>query len=332
VKKSVDRAPSDVIIRVVAYENVSQQDRQLTMNVLKCFFASIILLMLSIIQIPAQVLYSDGFETYNNGALDANLNAGPNQAPNGGPGNPWFGPGPPNLHVVGPGGGLSSGAAGPHSGVKMVTGAAASDFDQDWLNIAHRFNGGNAYMGSISLDWWFYDPTGAGNVNYRDYVALGNYSVAATAATSGLDYTAASGGSLNGGSVFQRLSLGGSNPTGFNANNYQARVVGATDGTASGQWFNVGTRSVGWHEGTIVLGVPNGASTTVSFFIDGVDVLNHAITTANGVNVIELNAGFGTTGANYDDFTLSAVTVPEPSTVALFLCGGLSCLALRRRK
>ena len=80
--------------------------------------------------------------------------------------------------------------------------------------------------------------------NYRDYGALAFYNVAATAAASGSDYTPASGGNLNTGGATQRLSLGASNPTGFNPNQYQARVVGATDGTAGGEWFNVGTREV----------------------------------------------------------------------------------------
>src|SRR5690348_2206581 len=88
----------------------------------------------------ATLLFTDGFETYagSNSPLDANT-AGPNAAPNGGPGNPWFGPAPPNLRVVAAGGGISSGAAAPHSGLKMVTASATSDFDQDWVNIANRF-------------------------------------------------------------------------------------------------------------------------------------------------------------------------------------------------
>jgi hypothetical protein len=300
------------------------------MRFVKLYIVGIALLVLMAIQVTAQVIYSDGFEGYTagNNPLDADT-AGPNAGPNGGPGNPWFGPAPPNLRVVGAGGGISSGAAGPHSGNNMVTASAPSDFDQDWLNLANRFNGGNPYYGSVYAKWWFYDPTGAGNSNYRDYGALGYYSVAATAASSGLDYTSASGGNLNTGSALQRISLGASNPTGFDNTKYQARVVGATDGTASGQWFNVGARSVGWHEAEIALGAANGASTTVSFYIDGVDVLDHAIMTANGVNVMELNDGFGSTAANYDDFTFGMV--PEPGTGALLVCAGLVSLVVRRR-
>src|SRR5205085_3324934 len=113
----------------------------------------------------AVVLFSDGFESYvaGNSPLDSDT-AGPNAGPNGGPGNPWFGPLPPNLRVVGAGGGLSSGAAGPHSGNSMVTASAASDFDQDWVNIANRFTqDGLNFFGNITLDWWFYDPSGAGD-------------------------------------------------------------------------------------------------------------------------------------------------------------------------
>jgi hypothetical protein len=298
----------------------------------KTVLGLVVFLTLGLAQAYGGLLFSDGFETYNPGALDANLSGGPNQAPNGGPGNPWFGPAPPNVQVVGPGGGLSSGTTGTHSGSQMVSGHFANDFDQNWLNIANRFGGGANIQGGIDLDWWFYDPAGAGNTNFSDYVALGNYSVAGSAAASGLDYTAASGGNLNTGGASQRLSLGAANVTGGDPNFYQARVVGATDGLGGGQWFNLPmARSVGWHEGSIVLGAPNGAATDVQFYIDGQLQLDHAIDTTGGVNVIELNAAFNNLSANYDDITLSTVAVPEPATAGLALFGVLCLLALRRR-
>src|ERR1039458_2100762 len=73
----------------------------MTMNFLKSLVVGMVLLTLSILQIPAQVLFSDGFESYTagNNPLDKNV-AGPNAAPNGS-GNPWFGPVPPNLRVMG---------------------------------------------------------------------------------------------------------------------------------------------------------------------------------------------------------------------------------------
>ena len=273
----------------------------------------------------AQVLYSDGFEGYNSGALDANLSGGPNQAPNGGPGNPWFGPVPPNLDIVGAGGGISSGSAGPHSESKMVSADPSNYADQDSINLAHRLNGGNSFTGNFRADWWFYDPTGAGNDNYRDYAELVNYPSASAGAASGLDYPVGSGGNVDFLGARQSLALGASNE-GFNATMYQARVVGATDGL-NGGWFNVGRRSVGWHEGTITLGADQGLNTLVSFYIDGSLVLSHPIMTTGGVNVFEMNSRIGTTAANYDDVSFSAV--PEPTAMLIVAA---TPLALRRRR
>lgn len=280
---------------------------------------SVALVLMTVSAALGTSLFTDGFEGYvgGNAPLDANL-SGANQGANGGP-NPWFGPAPPNLRVVGTTGGVN-----PHGGNQMVTASAASDFDQDWVNIAYRTNGAAPVMGNVALDWWFYDPSGAGGTNYRDYVALGNYTYAASP-TATADYGADS--NLNHGSALQRLSLGASNPTGYDANSYQARVVGASDGLNGGGWFNVGTRSVGWHEGRIVLGDANGASTTVSFYIDDMNtpVLTHGLMTTSGVNVIELNAGFGSTLGYFDDIALT----PEPiSLLALLL--GLPLLSRRR--
>jgi hypothetical protein len=279
----------------------------------------------------AQPLFTDGFETYAAGAIDSNLAGGPNISPNGGPGNPWFGPAPPNLHVVGAGGGLSSGAAGPNSGTKMVTANNTNDFDQDWYNLAHRLNNGNNYTGNVGLRWAFYDPNGSGDTNYRDYLALGNYGDASTAAASGLDYPTAGNGSLSG--VVQRISLGASNPTGFDATVYQARVVGATGGLVNG-WFNLPVaRSPGWHIAEILLGADQGTNTQVSFYIDNLatPALTVPISTSGGVNVIEMNDGFGATVANFDDVNFFAVPVPEPSTMFL-TAGGLVVAGRRRRK
>ena len=287
------------------------------MRLLKLVLTSFILLVISIIQMPAQLLFSDGFETYTGGGnpLDKNV-AGPNSAPNGS-GNPWFGPAPPNLRVVGTEGGVL-----PHSGNQMTRGSAPSDLDEDWVNIAYRFNGGSAYTGNITLDWWFYDPLGSGGTAYRDFGALGFYNTA----PSGTDYPGS--GSLNGASQIQRLSLGASSvqSAGFDSTKYQARVVGATDGYSSG-WFNTSaTRSVGWHEGTVLVDSLNNAT----FLIDGIPVLTHNAVLTYGYNVIELNADYGPTTGYFDDITLS--TVPEPGMAAWLLFGGLTWLALRRRK
>jgi hypothetical protein len=289
------------------------------MNLLKGFDIGLALLALSIIQMPAQVLFSDGFETYSGGTapLDKNYASGANAAPNGS-GNPWFGPAPPNARVVGAESGVN-----PHSGSQMIRASAPSDLDENWYNLAYRQNGGAPYSGNIQYTWWFYDPLGSGGFNYRDYAALGYYNTA----PNNTDYPGT--GSLNSSTQIQRLSLGASSPTGFDATVYQARVVGATDGLNGGGWFNLGvTRSVGWHEGKITV---DGAN-NVSFYIDDMNnpLLTHNAVETSGYNVLEVNTGYGPIPGYFDDVSFSVI--PEPGTVTLLLCGGVSWLALRRRK
>lgn len=283
-----------------------------------------LLALLTVAQVSAAVLFSDGFESYTagNSPLDKNT-AGPNAAPNGS-GNPWFGPTPPNARVVG-----TTGSVTPHSGNNMITASAPSDFDQNWVNLAYRFNGGSAFTGGIYLDWWFYDPSGAGGTNVRDYAALGYY----TAAPAGTDYPGT--GSLNGGSVWQRISLGCSNTAaGYDANKYQIRIVGATDGLGGGQWFNTSTsRSVGWHEMKIQVGAALGNGTNdLAFYIDNMasPIFTHNSMTSVGYNVLEFNTGFGSSPAFYDDASFGRV--PEPGSLIALAVGLVSLVGLRRRR
>src|SRR5262245_55178519 len=199
------------------------------------------------------VLFSDNFESYASGTgdstpLDKNT-AGPNADTNGS-GNPWWGPFPPNLRVVTSG----DGGVTAHSGNQMVRGlSTGGDFDQSYYNLTYRLNNGTDFMGNLVVDWWFYDPLGSGNNNYQDYGALAFYSKVPV----DTDYPTASGsGIVNG--INQRLSLGAANTPGNDTTKYQARVVGATDGTINTNgWYNTSrNRSVGWHEARIALGDP----------------------------------------------------------------------------
>jgi hypothetical protein len=287
----------------------------------KPLLIGIILLALSVFQTCAQVLFSDGFEGYTAGGspLDKNYSSGANAAPNGS-GNPWFGPAPPNARVVG-----TEGSVSPHSGSNMIRGSAPSDTDENWYNLAYRLNGGNSYTGNVEFDWWFYDPLGSGGSDYRDFAALGFYNTA----PGNTDYPGT--GSLNSSSRIQRLSLGASSSqgTGFDATHYQARVVGATDAYNTAGWFNTtATRSVGWHHGRVVVNSANLAS----FYIDDMvtPVFSHDAVETFGYNVLELNNNYGPTSGYFDDVSFSVV--PEPGTAGLLLCGGLSWLALRRRR
>ncbi|MCE5325709.1 MAG: PEP-CTERM sorting domain-containing protein [Planctomycetaceae bacterium] len=292
------------------------------MKRLTLFAAVVVAMALSSETICSAATFSDGFESYNLGALDKNLSGGPNAAPNGA-GNPWFGPAPPNGQVVGIDNGVS-----PFSGNQMLRGANVSgaDLDQNWYNLAYRLNGGAPYTGGISLQWYFYDPWGPGGTNFRDYAALGFYNTAPSAT----DYPGT--GSLNSSTQIQRLSLGApyNASAGFDSSKYQARVIGATDGYSGTSYFNTNTtRTMGWHQGRIVVGSALADGTnTVDFYIDGVLTFSHNSMTTYGYNIIELDTKFGSQTGYFDD--VSFTDVPEPATVTLLALGGLGLLRRKR--
>jgi len=287
----------------------------------------------AVLQLNAQVLFSDNFSTRNNGDLDANESGAPNQSANGGPGNPWWGPNPGNMVVA-----TSYNGILPYPGAtKLIYGNSPSFFAEQINNIGYRLNGGNNFLGNVTLSWAFYDPAGAGanDANYKDIVYLNGYQPV-DGYTHSTDYTG-SGPDLQSTYTAGDEILGLGAPGGFNNSVYQARILGDTTGTdgatsAGGGWFNLAVpRTVGWHTASIVVGAPNGAYTTVSMFLDGVDVLDGTVGAAQtvGINSIIVDGGWGTTLGAFDNF---AVTVPEPGTGVLLLVGGLSVLALRRRR
>ena len=250
-------------------------------------------------------VFSDGFESYvsANTPLDKNY-AAANAAPNGS-GNPWFGPAPPNARVVG----LAESGITPHGGTNMITGSAVNDGDQNWYNLTYRLRGGGVYYGNCMLDWWFYDPTGAGDSGYRDNVALINYSTVPTTT----DYPGT--GSLNAGAVvYQRATLGAANnlSAGYDNTKYQCRNVGSTG--YNGGWNNLSSlRSVGWHHGRMIAGPATNNVATLYFYIDDMVVagFSQLNTSSRGFNAIEINSGQSTTLGFFDDVSFALAVPPN---------------------
>lgn len=277
-------------------------------------------------QVNAAVLFSDGFETYNPGQLattDANTT---NPGPNGGPGNPWWAPFSGNGLITGAVNGVT-----PHSGTQMLMGAAPGDFDQNVVNIAHRFGGNAPITGNIALDFYFYDTNGAGDATNTGYAEVGYYD----GVPSNTDYNA--NHSLSFTTNIQRLVLGMVGNNGGNLNVYQARLLGGTPtiGTSyASTYINTTTpRTVGWHEGRIVIGpqLQTGGN-LVDFYIDNMTTPTAEATTSEafGYNVVVLNtqeASSASTINYFDDLTLSSV--PEPASLSVL---ALSAFGLLRRR
>jgi hypothetical protein len=271
-------------------------------------------------------VFSDGFENYisGNSPLDMNYAAGPNASANGNlAGNPWLGPLPPNARVVGSETGVT-----PHNGTNMITGSATFDLDQNWYNIIYRLRNGHVIYGNCMLDWWFYDPSGAGDNGYRDNVALINYSTVPTST----DYPGT--GNLNTGvTVYQRCTLGAANnlSTGYDSTRYQCRNVGGT-GYAGG-WNNLSaTRSVGWHHARIIAGPPTNNVAILYFYVDDmvVPAFSQLNASAQGFNAIEINSGQNATLGFFDDVSFALAVPPNlgiarsGSTVTLSWPGGFT--------
>lgn len=267
----------------------------------------------------ASSLLFDGFETYNRGVLDANSPYDTNSAPDGGPGNPWWTPFTPALSVVGAETnrvtGVTTNFVTPHSGTNMVRGGA---FQVDWefFNLPHRLNHSRDYSGSVSLDWWFFDPVGANSSSnaapqYQDFASLA-YWIPIPVNT---DYSLNNLGQVNLDFATTQLSIGASSSqiAGYKSTNYQAQIFHTSSTNAydpANGWFNLPVaRTVGWHHAFIGVGpaASNGAA-AVSFYIDNLatPALTNTASLTNGLNCIVLQAENGSLTGYFDDLTFNA--------------------------
>ena len=92
-------------------------------------------------------------------------------------------------------------------------------FQQDYINLLYRMNAGQPYYGNFMCDWWFYDPYGTGTsaTNYQDYIALCQI-------CPGLDHQRLRRLALR--PITSACPWAPYNTTGYNASNYQARIIG----------------------------------------------------------------------------------------------------------
>ena len=245
--------------------------------------------------------WTEGFESDALGGLDRNLAGGPNT----GAANPWWGvPTLPDMTVF-----TNRAGVTPHGGTKMISATTNINICQEYLNLPYRMNAGSNYYGNFMLDWWFYDTkgAGAGSSTYVDYIAVAqNQPVSLTNDVVSTSFT----------NFNQRMSLGAYNGSGYHSNVYQARLVSAVGGFNTSGWFNTVTpRTVGWHHGRMIVGIPVANSGPVQMFVDNMTnaTFNYSTSGTNvGFNLIEINSSFGgaNTGGYFDDFTFRAANDP----------------------
>jgi len=233
---------------------------------------------------------------WNLGYIDKNYSGGPNVAPNGS-GNPWFGAGY-NLSAI----------AGQRNGTNSARSATAV-WMQNEMNIAYRFNGGNAFTQNIYVDYWYYNNATSNKQNLLDHLSLMYYSGLPT----NTDYpTPLSLGTCScdvwyGAPGYKRTS----DSTWWW--NYNAGTVnsGGTSSTATGNgWV------VGWTNLRIVIGAKSGSTCPISFYQNG-----NLVATVNSIanpsfNMIMLTSYKNTMwSATYDDIKFGGMPA-NPVAVA----------------
>lgn len=181
-----------------------------------------------------------------------------------------------------------------------------------------------------ALDWTFkfYDNNGS-----RDYANLYAYTGAWTA---GLQTDLAMG-TYNTGTASKYMGR----YSAITGAVYGDGAVATTGDAGTGGWFSLtsaANRSVGWHT-MEVKGMADPVYTgklELKFYIDGTLGGSISALTSYNLTFATLGGAVSTTasGAAYDDFSVATAAIPEPSTLALSLLGGLglAATAISRRR
>ena len=158
----------------------------------------------------------------------------------------------------------------------------------------------------LDFSFKFYDPAGTTSL----------------ARTYGMVYAYSGGWGVG---LEQILAIGKYN--GVATTKYSARVA-----FGGPNWFNLDLapdRSVGWHEARIT-GIDLGGSAQFDFYVDGILGGSKVVTGTPTFDWIVMGSNLTSShGMWYDDIVMA---VPEPSTFALSVLGGMGLLWITRRR
>lgn len=298
------------------------------------FPLAVVLVLACALQVSAATLFSENFESYSDGTLAGQ--------------GPWVidyamtGPTSTNQSVYS--GAFTSAYYGysipqlPGS-TKMLAerpnGYGANwDEDYDAVNLAFHAGNGANLTGNFTLDWMFYDSVGGvskgttmtNGANYITDLYLSNFG----GIPGGHELTADDPLSWDIPEL-QRIAVGGSNDYNgaYDRTKYQVQCVGVAGGYDS-SWFNTPiTRSVGWHQGQIIVGAAQADGTNdITINIDGILAFQGHPTVGGGFNLLEL-ANPWISGA-FDN--ISITSVPEPSSIFALGMGLVGLLGLIKRR